>query len=36
MRFGENQQTDDQRSNVNDNLPTYESLKVLPPPYAKE
>jgi len=36
MQFGRNQQTDDRRSNVNDGLPSYESLKVLPPPYMKD
>ena len=36
MQFGSNQQTDDRRSDVNDGLPSYESLKVLPPPYTEE
>jgi len=38
MRFGRNQQNDDQKFSVNyeDGLPSYESLKVLPSPYMEE
>ena len=36
MQFGGNQQTDDRISNDEDVLPSYESLKILPPPYSKE